>query len=69
MPRPKALTIKRLEEDKVGFGQLIAQQRQILITTEATILRLEGAHTYVSNNLKRLQEEQSPEEVKDATPS
>ena len=70
MAKPKALTIKELENDKAGFEQLIAQQRQVLVNTEAAILRLEGAHVYVSNNLKRLQQkEQPPEEVKDAPTS
>jgi len=69
MPKPKALTIKRLEEDKAGFETLLVEQKRILAETEATILRLEGARIYVGNTIERLQKERSPEEVKDAPAS
>jgi len=61
MAEPKVITIKELEDDKAGLGKMLEEQRLLFANTQATILRLEGAHVYVSNNLKRLQEEQEKE--------
>lgn len=60
-----SMTIEELEKDKAGFEKMLAEQRQILANTQVTILRLEGAHVYVSNNIKRLKEGQEAQEAKE----
>jgi len=60
------LTIEELKTDKAGFEKMLAEQRQLLATTQTTILRLEGAHVYVTTNLERLLKEQEEKKEQEA---
>ena len=59
----KVLTVKKLEIDKKDFEEMIEEQKQKLIETQDTILRLEGALVYATKNLEVMNKKEEKEDA------
>ena len=57
MIKMKSLTLRKLEQDKTNLGQMIRQTQNQLNQLQVQILRLDGALSYINDNIKELTKE------------
>jgi len=57
----KVITVNKLKVEKANYEKLLAEQRQLLSTTQVNVIRLEGALAYIDGSLAELQTEEKPD--------
>ena len=57
MIKMKSLTLRKLEQDKTNLEQMIKQTQNQLNQLQVQILRLDGALSYINDNIKELTKE------------
>ena len=57
--------LRQLKKDNQDLKEALSEQEGIIATTQATILRLDGAITYVTKLIEYIEEQKKPKEKKE----
>ena len=60
-----ASVVRQLKRDEQDLREALSEQEEIIANTQATILRLDGALTYVTKLIEHLEEQKKPKEDKE----
>ena len=60
-----ASVVRQLKRDEQDLREALSEQEEIIANTQATILRLDGALTYVTKLIEHLAEQKKPKEDKE----